>query len=79
MLRAVECTVPDCLHIHAPNDEDLIQLVLRHTHQAHPDVRFGEAAAEALIDESAYDDKKHRNRKGFFKGMVDVGGPGVWG
>ena len=79
MLRAVDCSVPGCLHIHAPNDEALIRLVLQHTHQVHPDMRFGEAAAEALIDESAYDDKKHRNRKGFVEGMGDVGGPGVWG
>ena len=79
MLRAVECSVSGCLHIHAPNDEDLIRLVLQHTHQAHPQMRFGEVAAESLVDESAYDDKKHSKRMGFVEGLGDVGGGGVWG
>ena len=50
--------------MHAPNDEALIELVLRHTHQAHPGVPFDEQAAEALVDDSAYDDKKHSNKQG---------------
>lgn len=63
-MRAVECTVPNCLHMHAPNDEALVELVLRHTHQAHPEKRLGEQAAEALVDDSAYDDKKHAKKRG---------------
>ena len=61
-MRAVECAEPDRLHMHAPNDEALVELVLRHTHQAHPEKRLGEQAAEALVDDSAYDDKKHAKK-----------------
>ena len=63
-MRAVECAVPNCLHIHAPNDEALVELVLRHSHHAHPEMHLREQAAESLVDESAYDDKKHAKRTG---------------
>ena len=63
-MRAVECAEPDRLHMHAPNDETLVELVLRHAHQAHPEKRLGEQAAEALVDDSAYDDKKHAKKRG---------------
>ena len=62
-MRAVECTVPNCLHMHAPNDEALVELVLRHSHHAHPEMHLREQAAEALVDESAYDDKKHTKKQ----------------
>ena len=61
-MRAVECAEHDRLH--APDDEALVELVLRHTHQAHPEKRLGEQAAEALVDDSAYDDKKHAKKRG---------------
>jgi predicted small metal-binding protein len=63
-MRAVECAVPGCLHIHAQNDEALVELVLRHSHQAHPEMHLREQAAEDLVDESAYNDKKHAKRTG---------------
>ena len=66
-MRAVECAEPDRLHLHARNDEALVELVLRHTHQAHPEKRLGEQAAEALVDDSAYDDKKHAKKQGLPK------------
>jgi predicted small metal-binding protein len=79
MLRAVECPRPSCQHIHALNDEDLMRLVLQHVHQTHPEIRFGDDAAESLIDKSAYDDRKHSKRKGFVEQLGDTGGSGVWG
>jgi hypothetical protein len=63
-MRAVECTVPNCLHIHGPNDEALVELMLRHSHHAHPEMHLREQAAVALVDESAYDDKKHAKKQG---------------
>ena len=74
-MRAVACTVPGCLHIHAENDDALVQLLLRHTHQAHPEKRLGEQAAEALVDDSGYEDKRHAKRQGFASTLRnDVGG-----
>ena len=61
-MKAVECAVPNCLHIHAPSHEALVELVLRHSHQAHPEIRLTEQAAEDLVDESAYHDKKHSRK-----------------
>jgi predicted small metal-binding protein len=58
-MKAVDCAVPNCLHIHAPNHEALVELVLRHAHQAHPETHLREQAAQNLVDESAYHDKKH--------------------
>ena len=63
-MRAVECGEPDRLHMHASNDEALVELVLRHSHHAHPETHLREQAAEALVDESAYDDKKHSKKQG---------------
>ena len=73
-MRAVECTVPNCLHMHAPNDEALVELVLRHSHHAHPEMHLREQAAEALVDESAYDDKKHSDRQGLAETLRGDGG-----
>ena len=70
-MRAVECNVPSCLHIHAPNDEALIEYLLRHSHQAHPELHLSERVAEALVDESAYDDKKHAKR-GWVESAADA-------
>lgn len=63
-MRAVECAVPNCLHIHAPNDEALVELVLLHCHHAHQEMHLREQAAEDLVGMSAYDDKKHSTRTG---------------
>jgi hypothetical protein len=62
IMQAVECAVPGCLHIHAPKQEALVELMLRHSHQAHPEMHLTEQAAEALVDESSYHDKKHSKR-----------------
>ena len=61
-MKAVDCAVPNCLHIHAPNHEALVERVLRHSHQAHPEMHLSEQAAEDLVDESAYFDKKHARK-----------------
>ncbi len=79
MLRAVECGVPNCQHIHAQNDEDLIRLVLQHSHQDHPQVRFRDEDAASLVETSGYDDRKHSKRKGFVEHIGDAGGAGMGG
>lgn len=73
-MRAVECDRPDGLHMHAPNDEALVELVLRHSHHAHPERHLREEAAEALVDESAYDDKKHSKKQGLGETLRGDGG-----
>lgn len=61
-MRAIECAEAGCQHIHAQDDDALTRLLLQHTHQAHPDVRLDEQAAERLIDESGYNDEKHARK-----------------
>ena len=73
-MRAVECTVPNCQHIHAASHEALVERVLRHSHAAHPEMHLSEQAAEDLVDESGYFDKKHA-QQGFADHMADVQGP----
>ena len=73
-MRAVECAVPNCLDIHAPNDEAVVELMLRHSHHAHPEMHLREQAAEALVDASAYNDKKHAKSKSWVDAAADGGG-----
>ena len=70
-MRAVECTVPDCQHIHAVDHEALVERVLRHSHAAHPEMHLTEQAAEELVDESSYHDKKHA-RQGFADHLAEA-------
>ena len=78
-MRAVECGEPDRLHMHAPNDEALVELVLRHTHHLHPEKRLNEQGAEALVDETAYDDKKHSKKQGVTDTLRNDDGGGIPG
>jgi hypothetical protein len=71
-MRAIECAVPNCKHIHSETDEGLISLLVRHTRETHPDVRLDERAAEVLVDEGSYSDKKHVGRKGFIDTVGDA-------
>lgn len=73
-MRAVDCGEPDRLHMHAPNDEALVELVLRHTHHVHPEKRLSEQAAEALVDAASYNDKKHTKRSGLASTLRNDGG-----
>jgi hypothetical protein len=68
-VRAIECAVPGCQHLHAEDDQALARLVLRHTRQTHPGVPMDERAADALA-EASYNDKAHAKRKGW----IDTGG-----
>ena len=58
-VRAVECAVPNCAHIHAEDDEQLVQEVIRHAASAHPDMDFPEEAARQFVQSGAYDDTEH--------------------
>ena len=79
-MRAVECAVTNCVHMHAPNDEALVELVLRHSHHAHPEMNLREQAAEAQVDASAYDDKKHSDKQGLAETLRgDSGTPLIGG
>jgi len=70
-MRAIDCAMPGCQHLHAEDDDALARLLLRHTHQTHPGMRMDEPAADALVDEASYNDKKHLKKKGFFATMAD--------
>ena len=74
-MRAVECTVvADCAHVHAENDGELVRAVRRHTAQVHPDIAFSEAAAESLVEDKGYDDRKHRKKGGWAEFVGSTGG-----
>jgi hypothetical protein len=62
-MRAIECTEPKCVHLHAISDPELRLAVLRHFEAAHPSVAFGAQAAAALIDEASYLDVKHGKKE----------------
>ena len=61
-MRAVECVVPNCGHLHAERDPDLVATVLRHVREAHPTESFGPKAAESLVERAAYADLKHSKK-----------------
>ena len=61
-MRAVECEMPKCTHLHAPNDELLAGILLRHVQQAHPDLRFREQDATSLVEAASYRDAKHSKK-----------------
>jgi hypothetical protein len=76
-VRAIDCAVPGCQHLHAEDDDALGRLLLRHTHQAHPGVRMEEPAAEARVEEASYEDKKHAKRTTFAGALRNDDGGGI--
>lgn len=61
-MRGIECTVPNCGHIHA-NAEQLIDEVVPHAREAHPDMGPNQVAARRLVEPEAYDDSARKGRK----------------
>ncbi len=62
-MRGMECVVPNCGHLHASTDEQLIDAVVRHAREAHPDLTLDTIRARSLVTADAYDDVEHRTRK----------------
>jgi len=60
-MRAVECSAPDCAHMHAEDDEALVREAMRHAASAHPDEDFPEDAARQYVRSGAYEDTAHAN------------------
>jgi predicted small metal-binding protein len=58
-MRGVECAAPNCAHLHAEDDEQLVQVVMRHAEEVHPDMPFPESAAREFVQNGAYDDTQH--------------------
>lgn len=59
-MRGVECVAPNCAHLHADNDEQLVQAAMRHAEEVHPeDLPFPESAAREFVQKGAYDDNQH--------------------
>ena len=58
-MRGVDCVVPGCAHLHAEDDEQLVQEAMRHAKQAHPDLEFPESAAREFVQAGVYDDAQH--------------------
>lgn len=58
-MRGVDCVAPNCAHLHAETDEQLVQDAMRHTKEVHPDMEFPESAAREFVQAGAYDDAAH--------------------
>ena len=58
-MRGIECTAPNCAHLHAEDDEALIQEAMRHAASVHPEEDFPEDAARQFVRSGAYDDAAH--------------------
>ncbi len=58
-MRGVECVAPNCAHLHAEDDEQLVQAAMRHAQDVHPEDEFPESAAREFVQNGAYDDTQH--------------------
>ena len=58
-MRGVECVAPEGAHLHAENDEQLVQAAMRHAAEVHPEMDFPESAAREFVQNGAYDDSQH--------------------
>ena len=58
-MRGIECTVPDCAHLHAEDDEALAEEAMRHAASIHPEEDFPEDAARQFVQSGAYYDVAH--------------------
>ena len=56
-MRAVDCVAPNCAHLHAESDQELVQEALRHAREVHPEMDFPEPAAWEFVRGRAYDDQ----------------------
>lgn len=58
-MRGVDCVAPNCAHLHAEGDEELVQEAMRHAQEVHPEMDFPESAAREFVRAGAYDDPEH--------------------
>ncbi len=58
-MRGVECVAPNCAHLHAETDEQLVKEAMRHAKDVHPEMEFKEPAAREFVRAGAYDDAEH--------------------
>ena len=58
-MRGVDCVAPNCAHLHAETDEQLVQEARRHAADVHPEMEFSESAAQEFVRAGAYDDAQH--------------------
>jgi len=58
-MRGVDCVAPNCAHLHAEDDEQLVQAAMRHAAEVHPEMAFPESTAREFVQNGAYDDLQH--------------------
>jgi predicted small metal-binding protein len=58
-MRGVDCVAPNCAHLHAESDEELVHEAMRHAQEVHPEMDFPESAAREFVRAGAYDDPQH--------------------
>jgi hypothetical protein len=51
--------MPERAHLHAEDDEQLVQAAMGHVAEVHPDMPFPESAAREFVQNGAYDDTQH--------------------
>jgi predicted small metal-binding protein len=63
-VRGIECVAPNCAHLHAEDDEQLVQAAMRHAEEVHSDMPFPESAAREFVQNAAYHDTQHAGDAG---------------
>jgi predicted small metal-binding protein len=58
-MRGVDCVAPNCAHLHAESDAELVHVAMRHAQEVHPEMDFPESAAREFVRAGAYDDQEH--------------------
>lgn len=75
-MRAVECAVPKCAHIHAINDEQLAHELMRHAASVHEAMEVRQA--RQIVEAAAYEDTRHSPRKTGFPEFLGRAGAGLY-
>jgi len=58
-MRGIDCVAPNCAHLHAEDDEELVEEAMRHAASVHPDMDFPGEAARQFVQAGAYNDAAH--------------------
>lgn len=62
-MRGIECTTPNCAHLHAGTDELLVDELVAHSREVHSDAGLTSIAARRLVEAEAYEDSAHVGKK----------------
>jgi hypothetical protein len=76
-MRGIECTTPNCAHLHAATDELLVDDLVAHSREVHSDAGLTSIAARRLAEGEAYEDSAHAGKKRTWADKL-ADAPGGW-